>query len=63
MQLQKNILFYQANFEPEVHRLVKAFDEKDEKRFQFFKQKTLKIVSEILNLSTRAVEREEWGGP
>jgi hypothetical protein len=61
MQGKRDILFYQANFEPEVCRMLDALEKKDEKYFNFFKIKTVKIIDEILNLSTRFVEKEEWG--
>lgn len=58
--MQKDILFYQANFDPEVNRLIDAFQKGDEKYKNIFKAKTLKIVLEILNLSTKPSEKEEW---
>ncbi len=58
--MQKNILFYQANFDPEINRLLAALEKKDEKYTQIFKDKSLKIVQEILNLSIKNAEKEEW---
>ncbi len=58
--MKKNLLFYQANFEPEVNRAIDAFSVGNQKHFEFFKNKTLKIVDEILNFSTSFVEKEEW---
>lgn len=61
MQAEKrDILFYQANFEPEVCRMLSALEEKQEKHFQFFKIKTLKIINEVLRLSKSWAEKEEW---
>lgn len=58
---EKNILFYQGNFDPEVNRMLKSleFDKKDE--YEMFKNKTLKIVENILLNSTKPAEQEEWG--
>lgn len=53
-------MFYQANFEPEVCRMIEAFEHKDIKHFEFFKIKTIKIVDEILRISNSFVEKEEW---
>ncbi len=58
--MQKDILFYQANFEPEVCRAINCLEKKDLKHFEFFKIKTVKIVDEILKLSKKSVEKEEW---
>lgn len=58
--MQRDILFYQANFEPEVNRMIDAFENKNEKYFELFKNKTLKIVENILNLSNKFSEKEEW---
>jgi hypothetical protein len=58
--LEKNILFYQANFDPEVNRMLKALEINNLDDFNLFKAKTLNIVREILSLSTRSAEREEW---
>lgn len=56
----RDILFYQANFEPEVCRMLDALERKDEKHFNFFKTKTIKIVDQVLNLSKNWAEKEEW---
>ncbi len=58
--MQKDILFYQANFEPEVNRMLQAEKKEEEKYFLLFKNKTLKIVDQILNLSKSFPEKEEW---
>lgn len=58
--MQKNILFYQANFDPEINRLLKAIENSDEKFKEIFKEKTLKIVSEVLRQSVKPAEKEEW---
>ena len=58
--MQRDILFYQANFEPEVCRMLDALEKNDEKYFAFFKIKTIKIVDEILKISKSWVEKEEW---
>lgn len=58
--MKRDILFYQANFEPEVCRTLDALEKNDTKHFEFFKNKTLKIVDEILKLSQKFVEKEEW---
>lgn len=58
--MQKDILFYQANFEPELNRLLQAEKSGDLKFILLFKNKTLKIVDEILKLSNNFAEKEEW---
>lgn len=58
--MQRDILFYQANFDPEVARAIDALEKGDGKHFVFFRNKTLKIVSEILSLSKKYFEKEEW---
>jgi hypothetical protein len=56
----RDILFYQANFEPEVCRMLDAKAAGDQKYFDFFQMKTIKIVDEILKLADRYCEKEEW---
>jgi hypothetical protein len=58
--MQRDILFYQANFDPEVNRMLEAQKSGQEKHFLLFKNKTLKIVDTILSLSDKFVEKEEW---
>jgi hypothetical protein len=58
--MNRDILFYQANFEPEINRTIDAFQKGEEKYFNFFRNKTLKIVDEILRFSKKSVEKEEW---
>lgn len=57
---EKNILFYQANFDPEVNRMLKSLEEKKMNDYLVFKNKTLKIVQEILNFTEKSAEKEEW---
>jgi hypothetical protein len=58
--MERDILFYQANFEPEVFRMIDAFEKNDMKYFNFFKTKTIKIVDKILEMSKSFAEKEEW---
>ena len=58
--LEKNKLFYQANFDPEVNRMLKALESNKESDYKIFKDKTLNIVNKILEFSDLPAEQEEW---
>jgi hypothetical protein len=58
--MQKEILFYQANFDPEVNRMLDAYKSGQEKYFLLFKSKSLKIIDTIISMSNKPVEKEEW---
>jgi hypothetical protein len=58
--LEKDILFYQANFDPEVNRMLKALNENKKQDYLAFKNQTLEIVTSILKESKNQAEKEEW---
>lgn len=54
-------LFYMANFEPEVARMIKSFETGERERAELFRTKTLVILKNIITAhSATAPAREEW---
>ena len=58
---EKNTLFYAANVEPEIARMLKAHDQGNTDAALKFKTRTLDMISKILSLrEISPAGREEW---
>lgn len=58
---EKNTLFYAANVEPEIARMLKAHDQGNTDAALKFKARTLDMISKILSLGeVSSAGREEW---
>ena len=58
---EKNTLFYAANVEPEIARMLKAHDQGNTDSAMKFQARTLDMISKILTLGeVSAAGREEW---
>lgn len=58
---KRSALFYMANFEPEVARMIKSFEWHKKEQAEVFRTKTLAILKNIITApETSAPAREEW---
>ena len=58
---KRSLLFYMANFEPEVARMIKSFEERKKEQAELFRTKTLVILKNIINAPDASIPaREEW---
>ena len=50
--MTKDLLFYQANFDPEINRALDALENGNQKYLEIFKNKTLKIEELLEEMET-----------
>lgn len=59
--MQKNALFYMANFDPEINRMIKAYEAGKDVEAQVFRTKVLDILNHIFSFpEVSNAGREEW---
>jgi hypothetical protein len=58
---KRSVLFYMANFEPEVARMIKSFETDEKEQAELFRAKTLVILKNIITAPDISIPaREEW---
>ena len=58
---EKDLLFYMANFDPEINRMDKAYRENNKEKFVLFKNKSLLVLNKIIeSKELKGAGKEEW---